>query len=481
MMRTSTPEPRRTSDQGSAMILTLMVLALVTSLSTTIAVVTINNLQSSRQAQQAGVALNAADAGVAQAMSYLRNSGVRGLRCSPSCATNPWGNQTSPATVGTAGVSGQAYKVWIEKSPAPLNESNVYRIHSTGTAAGGASRVVTADIRVTTTQVPKGVFARTINGGGDASVARESIFSTGCVYNRSKIQMVAGELDAAYGIPIAVHSSQIITDSNGTGQYCPTTSKPIHRAGTGPTDSDPSAACHSAYPYDQDRLGGPLVSGGACYDARMAGAGAWAPYYTARDLDSPLDGVNDVNGSYIEDDATLFKLFGIRTPVLTQSQIDQMRSLAESQGNYWTDWRSIHWTSPDEDNAVMFFDLTAPSTLGGTVDLNDVTGFSRTANLSDTDPGCPTKSLIIVVEGGNVKLNGNTPLYASVFLTSSAPYGQVFKANGTSNFIGTIYADTVNLTGTANISLDGCFLANVSPALLDLSMENYREEDRGLG
>ena len=44
-----------------------MVLALVTGLSTTVAVVTINNLQSSMSAQQAGSALNAADAGVAQA------------------------------------------------------------------------------------------------------------------------------------------------------------------------------------------------------------------------------------------------------------------------------------------------------------------------------------------------------------------------------------------------------------------------------
>ena len=91
-MSNATPE-----DRGSAMVITLMVLALVTALSTTVAVVTINDLQGSRRAQAAGAALGAADAGVAQAISYLRNSGVRDLTCtraapaSADCA-KPWGS-----------------------------------------------------------------------------------------------------------------------------------------------------------------------------------------------------------------------------------------------------------------------------------------------------------------------------------------------------------------------------------------------------
>lgn len=474
-MRSKTTAARRRDETGSAMILTLTVMTLVTALATTVAVVTVNNLRSSSQARLAGSAVNSADAGIAQAVAYLRNSGVRGLTCSPTCSSNPWGNQANPASVSIAGVAGQRYKVWIEAvAPFPANDPGLYRIHSTGTAAGAAaSRTVTADVQATTTNVPKGVFARTINGGGDASVARESIFSTGCVYNRSKIQMVQGEIDLAYGIPIAVHSSQIITESNGSGQYCPTTNKPIHRSGA---QNQTARPCNTSYPFDQDRLGGRLVSGDGCYDARMVGTGAWAKYYSIYDLDG--NGTVDP-GSKLDSDADLFRLFGIRTPVLTQGQVDQMRTLAQSQGNYWTKAQSTQWSSPDEDNAVMFFDL-AQTDPGGTVDLNDITGFSRAANLSATDVSCPSKSLIIVIEGGNAKLNANQSLFASLFLTSSAPNGQVFKANGTSNFIGTIYADTVNLTGTADLSMDGCFLANVSPALLELTVTKYREDDRGV-
>ena len=213
------------NDAGSALILTLMAMAVVMGMATTVAVVSINNLQSSTKAQQAGMALNAADAGVAQAMSYLRSSGVRRVNCSPTCSANR--GEQRHAHLRHAGWSGgQAYKAWIEPvRPYPANDPAVYRIHSTGTASGAARRTVAQDVTVGSNI--KGVHARTISGGGSASVSRASVFSTGCVYDRSKLDMTTGELDVAYGVPVGVHSSQIITDSNGSGQFCPTTSRPI--------------------------------------------------------------------------------------------------------------------------------------------------------------------------------------------------------------------------------------------------------------
>jgi cytochrome b561 len=74
----------------------------------------------------------------------------------------------------------------------------------------------------------------------------------------------------------------------------------------------------------------------------------------------------------------------------------------------------------------------------------------------------------------------NQDLAASVFLTSPAPNGQIVKSNGTSNFLGTIYADKINLVGTTNFSLDECFVNNQNPALLDFRVGTYTEEDRAL-
>src|SRR5687767_15525790 len=112
----ATIAPRRPSrnDAGSALILTLMAMAVVMGMATTVAVVSINNLQSSMKAQHAGSALNAADAGIAQAMAYLRSTGVRRVNCSPTCAANPWGNSAAPTSITLGGVGRQAYKAWVE-------------------------------------------------------------------------------------------------------------------------------------------------------------------------------------------------------------------------------------------------------------------------------------------------------------------------------------------------------------------------------
>src|SRR3546814_11094697 len=90
------PDPRSRDEDGSAMVMTLMVIAIVTALATTIGVVTVNNLQASWRAQQAGSAVNAADAGVAQAVAHLRSAGVRGLTCSPTCPPHAWVNKAMP-------------------------------------------------------------------------------------------------------------------------------------------------------------------------------------------------------------------------------------------------------------------------------------------------------------------------------------------------------------------------------------------------
>lgn len=462
--RTRTPGPPR--DEGAALIITLMVLALLSALSTTVAVVTIQNLQSSVRVQRAGVALNAAEAGVSQAISYLRSSGVRTLACSPTCGTtNPWGDSAAPKKVSLPGGNDATYQVWIErKAPLTPTTPGVYRIHSRGTTGTLAKRDVTVDVTVSTLTIPKGIFARTVSGGGSASVQRASIISTGCVYNRGKISF-STDLDAAYGIPPAVHSSQTITTSSGSGQYCPTTRNPIHD----PTRTGPAKNCATAFPYDQDRFGGGDLGTGTC-----AGVKSTYPAFYGQKTNLDADADVDVDGSFVQDDAALLALFGVRTPVLTQAQLDQLRTVARSQGNYHeaSAAPSGGW-SPDERHAVMFFNL-AQFDPGGVVDLNRINGFERPPQPAT----CPEESLIIVIEGGNAKLNANKTLVASLFLTSTAPYGQVLKANGTADFIGSISADSVDLTGNIDVSMDSCFVDNPSPALLELTAKNYREVDR---
>ncbi|WP_372727820.1 hypothetical protein [Nocardioides sp.] len=453
------PDPH---DRGAALVVTMMIVALVVVLATTVMSVTVNNLGSARRSADAALALDAADAGVAQALAYLRRSGVRRLSCSPTCPSNSWGNSSAPTQETINAATRQAYAAWIEQlAPVTATQSGRFRVHSLGTGGKGV-RSLEVDVEVATlTSLPLGVFARSVSGGGSASVTRESIFTTGCVWNRSKIDMTAGTIDAAYGIPVAVHSSRYISDSNGHNQNCAVSSGAIHKA----------SACHPDYPYDQDNLGGSLTST-SCSSVQTN----HPTYYAPRDLDG--DGTTDVNGSWIKDDASLRKLFGISTQAFTSAQLDDLRATARSQGTYFTS--ATGFTSPDPattPHAVMFFDLAA-SNPGAQVDLNNVNGWGRTPGLTAGSAQCLDRSLLIVIDGGNAKLNSNQTMTANLVLTSPAPYGSVDKANGTANFIGTIFADTVNLVGNLDISLDECFLANLSPSLLSASTGDYREIDR---
>ena len=123
------------------------------------------------------------------------------------------------------------------------------------------------------------------------------------------------------------------------------------------------------------------------------------------------------------------------------------------------------------------FDLTATDP-GGRVNLNDITGWARPTNLPANSPDCPARSLLIIIEGGNAKLNANQDLFAATFLVSDDPYGHVSKANGGAQYIGSMYSNTLDLTGTADMWLDECFVQNLPPSLNEVEVYDYREIDR---
>ncbi len=469
---------RRRDERGAALLVVMMMLALISALTLTVAMVTTNNLVSARLSQQAGSALNASDAGVAQAVIYLKNHNVRTLNgCSPACPSEPWGNSTNPATVTVNGKAGQKYQVWIEPiAKYPANKPGVYRVHSTGVAGGGAGRSVTADIWISPMPLLFGIVANSIAGGGNAGVQRVSIFSTGCIYKRSQIQFSG--IDEAYGVPAAAHTSQVITDDQGSGKTCPGTNKPIHD----PTKTGEARYCNPDYPYDEDKFGGPLTSGGACFD-RARNATTATPYPGFGALPQFSDSGNPIAYKYLQssllaDDAALYTRYGVSQPSFTQAQLEQLKSLAMSQGNYRTS--ATIAPIPSDPDSVLYIDLTAAAANGREVDLNQlaVSPWNRPANLSATDPACPSRSLMVIIEGGDARLNSNSTLAASLFMVSGDPYGNVTKANGTATFTGTISANNLDLTGTSDISLDSCYLANRPPGLSTFATKNYREVDR---
>ncbi len=456
-------EPR---DRGAALVITMMVMAVLMVLGTTILNVSVNNLGSASRSRDAARALDAADAGISQALAHLRRNGGRALSCSPTCTGNAWGNKTAPKSVDLPGITDQRYQVWVE--PVPPTAPTFYRVHSKGYAGQGVREVqVDVELTLLETGLPLGVFARSVQGGGNAGMQRESIYTTGCVYNRSKINITG--TDVATGLPAAVHSSRLITNSNGNNANCPATdNKAIHKDGP----------CDTSFPFDHDALGGALATSSPCRTGLTTAQ--FDRYYAARDLDGNT--TIDVNGSYLRDDAALRNLFAIDDNPLSASQLEQLKGVAQQQGTYYlraNELTSSKLPKPENPHAVMFFDLSQNDP-GGVVDLKDITTHQRANQnaLGPTDPGCRDESLLIIIDGGNARFNGNPTLAASLVLTSKAPYGEIIKANGTAGLIGTVFADKLNMVGTLDLSLDQCFIANLAPSLYTASVSNYLEVDR---
>ena len=214
-------------DEGSALILVLMVMALVMALGSTVAVVTISDLQAARRASEAGQVLNAAEAGLAQGISYIRENGVGGLKCggteSPSSAdcTKVYGSGNLVGPPATS-ASPARYQVWVEEvvhfSPRTQTDG-LYVIHSTGSiATDNANRSITSKVQVSSFGFPHAVFARDfrLNGNGTSDLVNQSIFTASCFVHRNGLN-VSGT-DPFLGIPAGVHSSKVIT--TGSANSC---------------------------------------------------------------------------------------------------------------------------------------------------------------------------------------------------------------------------------------------------------------------
>ncbi len=194
------------------MVITLMVLMLVAALGTTVLKVTVSNLSATKRLQDSSLALDAADAGLTQGVALLRSTAGRGLTGAVPCTQTAWRTAATSFTGVVDAVTSQSYDVWIAPCTGPDPQTKVFKVTSRGKGRTGV-RVVQQEVVLSLRGVgfPMGVFGRNIEGNGNTEFTDVSLFSTGCVSGRKHIGFNAGGVDAAYGLPVAVHSAQVIT------------------------------------------------------------------------------------------------------------------------------------------------------------------------------------------------------------------------------------------------------------------------------
>ena len=178
----------RGSDSGVALMTVLMAGAVMTASALVAVNISLTNLKNSGRDRVAGGAMGAAEAGLAEAVNYLGTKSAGILACSPTCASNPWGNKTTPTSLTYP--DGGTAKVWIEVIQAfnpPAVKVATYKIHSTGSAGNGpGQRVLEQTVTGQPMMIPIGVYATTITVNGNPATFKESVFSKNCITGRER-------------------------------------------------------------------------------------------------------------------------------------------------------------------------------------------------------------------------------------------------------------------------------------------------------
>jgi hypothetical protein len=476
---------RRRDDEGIAMLAVILMVAVLSLLIATASAVITNNSNNAGHDRQSLGALSSGEAGVAQAIQYLRGTTLAQLTCaepgtSSACtsSSNPWVNSASPKQVRIDGGSGNCvtssdcFKVWIgvvtpynpncgtrlANPPSPCY--GTYRIHSTGVAGSGpGARRFAVDVKMRPLDYPLGVFSETnFSGNGNVGIHSESLFTGGCISNRQddshsgsgfQFQYDSAAqrpiMDLFYGIPAAAHAVGDISTSN-TSCGAQGQAGPIHA----------SAACNTTFPFDQ--------SGGAS-------AGNISSTNCGKD---PITGVRyESTSKFTMTD--LQSLYGYRPRGLTDAQYDQLRTTAQAEGTYnlapsavsaaLTSLAASGVTSP-----VLYWD-------NGDVSLTASNFPSTFLRDLDTNSGCTSNNVTIVVSGGSNNLSytggNNGPwLSAAIFVPDGKYTGQ-----GGRNTIGTIFAHIIDLGGNPDFYMDQCFASNPPGATVEVKVVNWREDD----
>jgi hypothetical protein len=474
-------------EDGLGIITVIFLAAVLTALTITAVKVTVGNMDNTRRDRQALSALATSEAGVSQALMFLRGGSLTSLTCmepapgaapGTDCTSQPagWTNPTNPKVVGVNSTTGvcaagaDCFKVWIgtikpyvancpeRRDPNIRTCSGIYRVHSTGLAESGPSaRAVAVDIKVTPYPFPMGVFAETFSGNGTPGIHFESVFTNGCIKNRQRDDANGSGfqfdwdttnsrpvMDLVYDQPSAAHATGDISTSNnscGSGSG----GAPIHNALT---------KCNVTFPWDQSGSGG-VLTGTPCYGKYTNGSHVYPT--TSAFSQADLEG------------------YGYRPRGLTDTQYAALLAQAQSMGTYNLAGNAVSSTL----SALATAGITSPVLFwdNGSVDLSSSyfpTPFKRDI---DTSATCTAASVTVVVSGPGHDLKyqgGNTSpfLSASIFVPDGKITGQ-----GGYNVIGTVFANEIDLGGNPDYYMDQCFASNPPGAILDASVIKWAEAD----
>lgn len=445
----------RQDDAGIALLTVIMVGAVLAAMGIVVAGMTVSNLAGAGRDRAGASALSVAEAGVADAISYIKTKGVRSICDTCTSQYNVNNPVTRTYSSGSAVVSISVVSAY---SP-PATRAGRYLITSVAQTpvSKPGKRTIKQTVEVKPLSFPLGIYVNgKLNLAGQVKVQQESIFSSSCVDSRTKLTFQAGPtgsvLDPFNNIPAGVHSPAYVTTTNlgacaaSASSALTSDAGVIHRNG---------APCSTNYPYDQDGLGGPFRSVDTYCSSGTSGYGDY-----------------DTKGSGF-DDATMRDTYGYKPRGLTDDEYASLKAKAKAAGTYFPAGSPVVWPSASTNvNAAGYSPVIYVE--GQDVSLqNELNSYAWVS-----DPSCTAvhPNFVLVIERGNLSVGSNTAMTGYVFV----PDGTVDYTGGAS-LTGTIFSKDLKLAGGGsapyNVGLNECFASYANGGILGVSKVRFREAD----
>ena len=480
------------TDSGVAMVTVLLVGMVLTVVTSMAAFSTIQEIKAGTSDRKAAEALSYAEAGIDRFLRYVRVENVtwhklivagcedaEGLTVPKGVLGDgqfeatlkvyepnpPSGNQADKIVPGACN-----YRATVPNDP----EGQHFIITSKGSETG-ANRVVQQIVKVTPLGLPIGIYAQAIDAGGTPDMTGISMFTEGQIVGREKIQFegidpyytmadffpdgVSGRSMTEH-VPAGAHAiSGIFLKQNGTRPEFPGPTAPTTRnctangtvngvVGQSLWDSDGSTATGTVTAGCTGQTGYPLSS-------------KFTP--TIMDKIRPHQ-LTEQDHQALRDAA---RTSGIYCSIGTTTSCTRMGQPMSGMPAAWQDGDIAPLFAAGNNNFVAYFDFLTGATLS-----NKISWKAEVWGCNATNPDL-NRSAVIVTRRGGLDIQSNARVNGAFLMDGELGY------SGTPTLNGPIISQAgFRISGTANFSLDDCWVRNMPGPFLTTAPTTWAEVDR---
>lgn len=460
--------------RGVAMVTVILMGAALSSMATVAAYSTIRELRTGSDDRKATEALGYAEAGVDRLMQHLRSGTVTwGHLRQAGCPT--------PLSIAQGGVGNGTFTAQLSVfdpnaidpadryapaacSAVPLSPrtGGFFVITSTGSHPD-AKRVVQQVVRIAPIGLPIGMSAQYVDANGTPDIPGLSLVTTGRVFGRSKLDFTGSDpyykvedfypqgasgLAPTDAVPAAAHAvGGLYLRNNGGAEFATATK---------------NCAANKTATNSQSLWDGDGTSGSGTITSGCAGQTGFPPTskFTQADFDRVAPKrLDDFDHQGLK---TAAQDYGIYCSI-TGATYSCTRQ-GESIGSGWSAGITSLMAS-GTNNFVTYFEFQGGDPLSQNVNWGpEVWGCS--------DDLSQLRSAVVIVRNGGFNMSSGNRLNGAVIADGNFDY------TGTPSINGTIIAHDFRIRGTANFSLDPCWVRNMPGPFLGTTPVSWREIDR---